>query len=264
MSNPLTYVPAKVPEDCKFKISPSAFAKFVEKPWQWYRSEITKEDTFDGNTSSVIGTIVHYCAEYAAKGISVDLNDIDEYIDNKEPSEDYDPNEVRLYYKAMAECLVNNYVLKNDMLEVETQHITEIRDKFYVGGTIDRLEGTVQDLMIVDYKTYNSKTKPRAIPSYYRYQLLTYAYILRENGYNPTRIRLVYVNRNIDGGISEKTGKSLKSYPPEVTVLTEEITNGDIEFVSNLLDLCVDTVKTSDKYPELRSVIWHDPRIGKE
>ena len=81
------------------------------------------------------------------------------------------------------------------------------------------------------------------------------------NGYNPSRIKLVYINRNIDGGVSEKTGKPLKSYPPTVTVLVEEITNDDIEFISGLLDLCKDTVKASEKYPELCHVIWQDPRL---
>ena len=44
----------------------------------------------------------------------------------------------------------------------------------------------------------------------YKYQLLCYAYIYTKQGVDIDRIRLVYVNRPIAGGISEKTGKPLK------------------------------------------------------
>ena len=62
----LDYVSTPIPEDGVFKISPSAFAKFVERPHAWYRQEVLKEDVFDYNTASVLGTIVHYCAEKVA------------------------------------------------------------------------------------------------------------------------------------------------------------------------------------------------------
>ena len=74
----------------------------------------------------------------------------------------------------------------------------------------------------------------------------------------------MYINRQIDGGISDKTGKPLKSYPPEVTVLTETITQEDLDFIGSLLELCVDTVEASKLHPELTHVIFHDPRLRPE
>ena len=261
MINPLIYVPATIPDDAKFKISPSAFAKFISAPHNWYRSEVLKEDPFSHSTSTVIGTIVHYCAEMVSKGEMVDKKAINEYIDMQELHDDYDPDVVRHQYPMMAECLVNDYVLAHSMIEAETQHILDIGDGYYAGGTLDRLEGDDNEVMIVDYKTYHSKTTPKAIPAYYKYQLLVYASILKHNGYNPTRIRLVYVNRHIDGGISEKTGKPLKSYPPVVTVLTEVISEEDFEFIEGLMELCVDSLEAVEKYPELTHIIFHDPRL---
>lgn len=264
MSNPLVYKETELPEGGIFKISPSAFSKFVQFPHNWYRTEILKENEFTHNTSTVIGTIVHYCAEMVAKGEEVNNKHIEEYIDMHEIHDDYDPAEVRKHYVAMAECLVNDYVLKHQMLEVETQHIMELRDGYYAGGTLDRLEGEKEDCMVVDYKTYNSKVSPKTIPLHYKYQLLVYCAILLSKGYNPTRIRLVYVNRYIDGGVSEKTGKPLKSYPPQVTELTEIITNEDFDFIKGLLHLCVDSIEATKKHPELTHVIWHDPRLREE
>ena len=261
MTNPLAYVEAPVPDDCVFKISPSAFANFVSSPHKWYRSEVLKVDVFEYNTSSVLGTVVHYCAEQVAKGEDVDKKAIEDHVLSLKPKEDYEPQVVLDNYVMMAETLVNDYVLENDYLEVETQHCIEIKNKVYAAGTVDALHGTKEDCMIGDYKTYNSKTAPKTIPAYYKYQLLTYAAILMAKGYNVTRIRLIYVNRNIDGGLSEKTGKPLKSYPPTVTVLTETITNDDLDFIEGLLELCVDTLEASNAHPELNHVIWHDPRL---
>jgi len=78
------------------------------------------------------------------------------------------------------------------------------------------------------------------------------------------RIRLVYVNRNIDGGISEKTGKPLKSYPPEVTVLTESITEEDIEFIESCLTLCAETYEVAEDNPKLVHLLYRDMRLKGE
>jgi len=196
-----------------------------------------------------------------SKNEMVDKGAIEDYINGFDLHDDYDPEVVRVQYPMMAEELVNSYVLEHDMFEAETQHMLDIGDGYYAGGTLDRLEGAVDDAMIVDYKTYHSKTTPKTIPANYKYQLLTYASILRNKGYNPTRIRLVYVNRNINGGLSEKTGKPLKSYPPTVTVLTETITEEDFDFIEGLMELCIDSLEATEKYPELTAVIWHDPRL---
>ena len=261
MTNPLQYVSTPIPDNGIFKFSPSQFAKFISTPYKWYRSEVLKEEGFSHSTSTVIGTIVHYCAEQVAKGEDVDKKAINDYIHSLEIHEDYNPGVVEYHYTPMAETLVNDYVLNHEFLEVETSYSGLVKDDYYAAGTLDRLEGVKNDCMVVDYKTYSSKSKPKTIPAYYKYQLLVYCTVLIKNGYNPTRIRLVYVNRHIEGEISEKTNKQMKSYPPEVTILTETITREDIEFIDSLLDLAVDCCEATKKHPELTHVIWHDPRL---
>lgn len=259
--NPLAYVPTAIPPNCHFKFSPSQFANFIQAPHNWYRTEVLGENDFSHNTSTVIGTIVHYCAEMVSKGEDVDMKMINDYIDGLEIHEDYNPVVVRDKFVAMAEELVNSYVLEHNMLESEYQVAAEVAKGYAAAGTIDRLEGSKEDCMIVDYKTYHSKAKPRALQQGYKYQLLVYAWILKQLGYNVTRIRLVYINRHIEGEISEKTGKQLKSYPPEVTVLTEVITDEDLDFIQGLLELAVDSVEAAKEHPELTHVIFHDPRL---
>ena len=263
--NPLKYYNGDnmIPKDCKHKISPSQFSKFINKQWQWYREQILKEEGFTYSTSSVIGSVVHFIAEQVAKGDEIDKASIEDYIDSHAENDDFNSDTVRNSYPVMAEVLVNDYVMENrsQYLEVEPFKIVPLGKKYYLGGSLDAIQGTRDDCLIVDYKTYNSKSKPKSIPSYYKHQLLVYAYLLSKLGFTVSRVRLVYINRQIDGGISEKTGKPLKSYYPEVTVLTESIDSDDFDFIEGQINLCIDTCEASDKYPELRSVIWHDPRL---
>ena len=263
-ANPLDYVSAAVPEGCTLKISPSSFGTFIERPWAWYREQIQGIGGFEYSTSSVIGTIVHYVAETVGSGKEINKAHIEAYIEKHEENENYVKETVRLQWPQMATVLVNDYVLPNNanMLAVEMQVAAELTKGIFPAGTLDLLEGTKEDCMLVDYKSYHSKTKPKVITSLYRYQLCVYVWILRKMGYNVTRIRLVFINRNIDGGISEKTGKSLKSYPPEVTVLTESVNEDDITYIESMLNLCAETIDASNKFPALRSVIWHDQRAA--
>lgn len=259
--NPLYYVPAEVPEDCIIRLSPSSIGTFTERPWQWYRQNVLGLDTFEYNTSSVIGTVVHYCAEQVATGKAVDKEAINSYINSFTDKEDYSTSTVHNEWYPVAHTLINDYTLGRTVLDAEMQVCKSLGDGVYVAGTCDLIEGTKEDALLTDYKTYNSKIAPKSFNFGYKLQLLTYALILREQGINVTRIRNVYINRPVDGGISEKTGKPLKSYPPAVTVLTHVITDEDLVYVKSMLDLWKDTYLTGLKHPELLHIIYHDPRL---
>jgi ATP-dependent helicase/DNAse subunit B len=262
----LKYKPATTPEDCVFCISPSAFGKFVNRPFDWYAQQCLKQGVFDYNTSSIIGTVVHYVACKVAADEEVDERAIEEFIMSHAEKEDFVIQDALSSWYEMASILVNDYTLpaKNKSIQAELDVCAEVKNKVYAAGSIDLVEGPKTDCIVTDYKTYNSKTKPKTISADYRYQLLTYAWILKQKGYNVTRIRTVNINRHIDGGLSEKTGNPLKSYPPEITVLTETIDDTSFDFIQGLLEMCVDTLEASEKHPELRHVLWHDPRLKVE
>ena len=229
----------------------------MDRPHEWYREQVLGEGTFEGNTATVIGTLVHYVAEQYAKGKIPDKEEMLQYIENMSKLEDVNTEEVLADYKPMAEALVNGYVAKNMPKVVEDFVAYHLGDDVWVAGSIDAFDNGC----IIDYKTYNSKTKPRSIPMNYRYQLLIYAYICHKLGHEVDRIRLVYVNRPIIGGISEKTGKPLKNYPSEVTVLTETIGKDDFEFIESVLFLCRDTYLKSKEEPKLTYLLYRDYRL---
>ena len=240
-----------------FRISPSSFNGFMQYPHNWYREQVLGQGDFEGNTATVIGTLVHYVAEKVAKGETPDKDQMMQYVENMSDIEDVNANEVLSAYKRMAEVLVNDYVLKNIPTTVEDFIAYDMGDGVWVAGSVDAFDNGC----VIDYKTYSSKTKPKSIPLGYKYQLLIYAYVYTKLGYEVDRIRLVYVNRDIDGGISEKTGKPLKSYPPEVTVLTESITKDDLDFIESLLTMCKETYLKAKEDPSLVHLLFRDMRL---
>jgi len=246
--------------DGAFRIGASSFNNFMTKPHEWYREKVLGESGFEGNTASVIGTCVHYCAEMVGKGAHPDKNEIEQYITNHEDNPDVDCAEVRRQYPQMVPVLINQYVLKNMPTEVEPFVSYELQPGYFPSGSID----AIQNDILVDYKTYSSKTKPKSIPMNYMYQLLIYAYICKKLGKDIQRARLVYINRYIDGGVSEKTGKPLKSYAPEVTVLTESITDDDMDFIESVMNLCIETTDLALKKPELAYMLFRDYRLKEK
>lgn len=249
-----------------FRISASSFNMFMTAPHQWFREHVLGEEGFTGSTASVIGTCVHYIAEKYAKGKHPDVMQIEQYITNHTDNENVDCAEVRRQYKMMGEALVNQYISTNKPYRVEEFISHEMYPGIFPSGSCDAVHGSDSDACIVDYKTYNSNTKPKNIPLGYKYQLLIYAYLYGLQGVNVTRIRLVYLSRYTDTrGISEKTGKPIgKESYPEVTVLTEEITDEDIEFIKSVLSLCAETYIKYKEDPSLAFLLYRDYRLKEQ
>ena len=252
------------PKDGVFRISASQFSKFVDRPWDWYREHILGEDGFTGSTSSVLGTIIHTAAERVANNLPFTKEHVEEFLATITDPE-IDKSTIREQYPLMAAELINSYVLPNKQSfhEAEPFLTIDLGSDIEVGGSIDRVEscGDGGTYRIIDFKSYHSKTKPKKIPQGYKYQLLIYASVYSKCKQPISEIRLVYINRHIDGGFSEKTGKPLKSYPPEVTVLTEPVTADDIAYIDSMIDMCRETLLAAEAHPELIWLLFRDPRL---
>ena len=57
--------------------------------------------------------------------------------------------------------------------------------------------------------------------------------------------------------------RRLKSYPPEVTVLTESITKDDLDFIESCLQLCKETYIQAEANPSLVHLLYRDMRLKK-
>jgi len=261
MQSRLDYVSGAcvLPDGYKFKISPSAINKFFNKPHEWFRSEILGEDTFLGNTASVLGTIVHFCAEEYVKTKKVDVPEIEKFLaSNTNP--DVDISYVAEQWKPMGQALID-YLREAGIPQRSEELIhTEIQPGYFVAGSADAVSGDC----LVDFKTTSYMSPPTEIPQHYRYQLLTYAYIYNKLGIPINRIRIVWITNNIVGRISDKTGKPMKDYPATIGVCTETITNEDLEFIENVLKLICETVEAYYNDSKLAYLLFRDYRLKEQ
>ena len=74
------YTEPTLPDNCIFKISPSGIEKFFSSPVLWYKEHILGEKEFKGNTSTILGTIIHAFAEAYAKGEPYSKEEVEEYL----------------------------------------------------------------------------------------------------------------------------------------------------------------------------------------
>ena len=276
-----------IPDDA-IRINASGISRFFSHTTQWYREKMLGESGFTGNSASVNGTLVHYIAEQFARNNTITQDDKDEiakYIlkhtnsEYKDYNPDIDINYIEDNYKIMAETLVNDYLLENPPSRVEDFVAMEILPNIYVGGSIDNLTGgsitscedgkiTVeanpQAAMICDYKTTSMRPgnlKGKSISWSHKLQLLTYAWILTQQGQPVDRIRIIYITSNDVNRISEKTGKPLQAYPSTIVTLTEQITESDLEMVGDIIHLIAESVQLWKTKPELHHILAQDMRL---
>lgn len=231
-------------------------SKFIDKPHQWFRSEVLGEEQFAGNTASTIGTIVHFCAEEFTKTQKVDTDEVEKYISEIENS-DVDIDYVKEQWKPMAQALID--YLSNSGLPQRSEELIswEITPDCWVAGSADAVQGDC----LIDYKSTSKLSPPTEIPQYYLYQLLTYAYIYNKRGIPINRVRIVWVTNHIVGRISDKTGKPMKDYPATVGTSTQTITNEDMDFIESILKLIAEKVAYYKAHPETAYLLFNDYRL---
>lgn len=244
-----------LPSDA-FRISPSQISRFFDDTTNWYREFLLGEEGFTGNTATCLGNCVHAAAEMVVKEGVVYYDQIENYISSIDDPE-IDTTFIREQYPGMIDVLLSDYLLANKPSETEKFLHAEILPGIYAAGTIDSIHGST----IVDYKTTSSKSPPSKISRPYWFQQLTYAYIANHNGYNIDRIRLVFVTTNEMNRYSEKTGKKLKDYPSQVSIVNHLITPQDMEIIDNTLKLIAHSVKTWKEQPDLQFLLAQDFRL---
>ena len=238
-----SYTDIKVPEGV-FKISPSGISKFFEMPSIWYGDNFLGENSFTGNTSSYLGTIVHAIAEGVAKGESTSREEIEDFLDTIDDP-DINKNEIRSNYPEMSRVLINEYLLKNMPDLVEQQTLAEVSEGVMVGGTYDAIQGNT----LIDYKTAARKPNVETMAFGYKIQLLSYAWSLRKEGTIIDRLRLVYIVR------------ATKTLPARVFVVNHMITPEDWQMIEDTLDLMAETIQLQKSNPEYTHLLYKSMKL---
>lgn len=239
-----------------FVVKPSSIATFMDNPKAWYTTHITKENVFQGNTSTVLGSIVHGFIEAHYTGKEITKEDVTEFLKQYEDNQDVDEWKILDSYEHMVKQWKKLYVPPAfEPKLIESQIKFTPRDGFCIGGSIDALFGDT----LVDWKTTTSK---KSSIGDYKYQLLTYAYILRKTGVEVNNIQVVYMNTPEFNRVSEKTGKELADIVTEVRVITEPIKDEDIAMIEELLREIVGTVKQYKKTPNLAKWLFRENKLS--
>lgn len=242
------HVKVPLPEDCIFKISPSSISKFFEFPVVWYKEQVLGEVQFKGNTSSVIGSIVHGLAECYAKGEETSKAMVEPYIIKHKFNMDVNVNMVRELYPDMAKALINEYVRHNKPTEVERSMCHQVKEGVYVAGTFDNRTGSI----MVDYKNVGTKPKTDKIPWNYYIQLMAYAWMCKQEGIEIDRLRLVYVVR------------PTKTLGVRVFQVTRVINDDDYKAIEEVLEIIADTILLSRSNPELKYLLFKSMSLKEE
>lgn len=257
------------PAEIIYKISPSNLYKFnSERKAEWFLEQIAKFRNPDTNEYFLLGTIVHRAAEMYIKNRRIDYESLRSIIDIAEqpanPEERFDKEYLKTQIEPMANTVIRYMTDYNIPNKSEVSLKTLIAPDIYVAGTYDALDQNDGNNILIDFKTTSQKSEIKKISEAYRLQLLTYAYILSKNDVHIDVGRIVYISRNEIGRISEKTGKPMKDYPSEYTVIDMPIENKDIAEIEKYLHLIADTIDLYRNNPQLAYILFCDPELKED
>lgn len=231
-----------------YRISPSGASKFFSQPRQWWGETVLKEPGFEGSSNTVLGTVVHHCANLAANRHTVSSlgTDVLAYIESQ--SIEVDKELIESLWRDMANTLITEYVNKKKFHSTEQFMFTQLLPGIYAAGTYDALRplgnGTYS---VVDYKT--AATKPSGIPYNYRMQAHVYAYILTKNGLPISQIELQYVTQ------------PTKTLPCRHFEFIEQFTQEDFVKIESQLFTIAHSLQLYKEQPELLWALAQDYRL---
>jgi len=211
----------------------SSVRSFHDNSEQWYNNHILGEDKFEGNTSTYLGSVVHYFAEIYFSDKEMTMEQIiDEVL--SEAGDDIDQEVIRDEAPEMCEVFERDY-----LSTIEAPDYVELYNYIDDGsirfqGTCDAIHGGV----MVDYKT--SKTPVKKIDGYIQ-QLNIYAFLVSFKDIKIDTLRVVNIARRT------------KTLPPRVTILE---CDADVNEGERLVRLMIDKARLALKNPEFAHLIF--------
>ena len=244
-----------------FRISPSQVSKFFDSTSAWYRNAVFGEqEEIKNRTPIELGNCVHAAAHMYFDTGTVDHVAILNYI-NSITDPEVDKSIISAQYPIMLETLLANFD-PQQATYAEMFIDKDLLPNIYVGGSIDLFDKARG--ILYDYKTTGSLDSariPTSFPRAYYFQQLTYAYLLKEKGFNVNYVKLLYITRANVNRISPKTGKPMKDYPSEFHIVTEEVTQEKLDFIESCLMLIAESVQAFKNNLELQHIIAQDYRL---
>ena len=197
----------------KFRFSPSSFNNFYNNPKKWYEQQVLKQNTFKGNTQTVLGTIVHSRIGAYWLGIPIDEEVEVEYISRYDDNPEVDCWKLKEQLDSIWDIVPDHITQMKKPTEIEKEVVFEIPNTDYIlAGSLDYIrEDTLGDI-----KT--TSTTPKKIKVGHRIQLYLYLLALRMNNeyLDLKNIEVLYI---------------VKTKTPKIVTLVEPIDEEYLEYI---------------------------------
>lgn len=172
------------------RISPSGVNTLLTNGAKWYQENVLGIDKFSGNDATVLGSIVHayienfYTNEHTHEHVKEKAQ---EYMELNRIA-----NQMEMSAKAndMFEAWKRDYSLSYPMPTMLEKWLEfKASDRIVVSGTLDAYSEDTG--VIIDWKT--TSKKPHGMSQSHKEQLYMYAFLLKQNGYEPKLARVCYL-----------------------------------------------------------------------
>lgn len=208
-------------------------------------------DSFTGTTSTVLGTIVHYCAHKYLTTRSVEKSEIEEYI-NKQ-SNDIDKEFIRNHYLDMGNQLFE-YLDKNNIHNMSFHSEKSLQWDISKYGVLTGTCDLISLDTLIDFKTTSKLSENNMLPMNYIRQLQAYFYLCMKNNIPVRNAKVVYITIPRIGEVSQTTGKALRDYPCkiyEVSVDNQMLDMQLVEMWLNHIGSAIDFIVENPQYEKI-------------
>ena len=257
------YTYNNIQQDNKTKLSPSAFPTSISNPGKWYKQQISKTDVFNGNKSTIIGTLVHAYAHILVHNsvnpdeqitepdiIQAETDYLDAQLSNNTISL-VELNEIVAilpHFKTLTHRYVTATINDISHAEFPIQALFNANQNYLLAGTVDAI---LSDGTLIDYKT--STRKPSKISTYHLVQTLIYAYIinryLASAGSVPPQINTINIVHFI---VSPKT------FNAQRVVFESKVTDAKLDWIEKHIQLLITRIELVKKDPQLEELLFPD------
>ena len=236
----------------KITFSGSNLNNFFFNP-KLFWDRVFGRDLFIETTNTVLGTVIHYCANQYLTTKQVSSQDIENYLQIVDSSVDRDF--IRNHYKDMGNKLfewLDSRVFGEFKSEIPLK--AEVSKYGVLTGTCDLV---IRDTL-VDFKTTSQLSDNTKIPMNYIKQLQAYYYLCHKNDIVINQAKIVYITIPRIGEISEKTGKLLRDYPCRIYELPLEREFLDILKIENYLKAIGEQIDFIKENPDKAHLITRE------
>ncbi len=227
-----------------YVLSPSSVKKFFNNSKEWWNDRNGKI-TFDGNTATVLGSVIHASIEAYYHGDSILAGEVEEWLEEKykyNPKVDID--EVLREYENMFTMWEAHYPAMYPAPDIiEGTMNMQMSDNILMAGTYDGYEE--ERGIVIDWKTCKKIPSQSTIDGY-RYQMLSYCIGLIAEGKKVNGYRIVFIQR------------PTKTISARVWTFDIELSDELLMAGMHALELMKNTIETVKEYPHLENIIYRE------